>query len=256
LSIRRNTTYNLFGSIVPLAASLVTIPIYLSLIGEARYGVLAIAWLLLGYFGLFDLGLGRATAQRIAASVNRTSSERAQTFWTALSLNVGLGIIGGLLIWPAASYFFGNVFKIEDALRPEVLSAVPWLILAVPIATLSGVLTGALQGRERFLELSLISVSSTLLFQLLPLAAVVLWGANLGVILPAVVFARLFTLVILFERCGRHVFIGHAVTFVHAEAGQLLRFGGWVTVTSFVGPMLVVLDRLIIGAIAEAKAVT
>ena len=33
MSIRRNSTYNLLGLLVPLAASLVTIPIYLELIG-------------------------------------------------------------------------------------------------------------------------------------------------------------------------------------------------------------------------------
>lgn len=38
LSIRRHTAYNLLGAVIPLG-----------LIGEARYGVLAIAWLLLGY---------------------------------------------------------------------------------------------------------------------------------------------------------------------------------------------------------------
>ena len=137
MSIRRNTAYNLLGSVIPLAVSLVTIPIYMGLIGEARYGVLAIAWLLLGYFGLFDLGLGRATAQRIAALRDGTAEERARTFWTALAMNLGLGVIGGLIIWPVAAYFFGNVFKIEDALRPEVQAAVPWLILAVPMATVS-----------------------------------------------------------------------------------------------------------------------
>ena len=256
MSVRRNTVYNLLGSAVPLAVSLVTIPIYLGLIGDARYGVLAIAWLLLGYFGLFDLGLGRATAQRIAALRDGTASERADTFWTALSLNVGLGVAGGLLIWPVAAYFFGHVFKVEDALRPEVQAAVPWLVLAVPMATLSGVLGGALQGRERFLELNLISVSGTVLFQLLPLATALLWGADLGVLLPAALFSRLFTLLMMFERCRRHIFQGHPPRMARAQVGQLLRFGGWVTVTSFIGPMMVVLDRFIIGAITGAKAVT
>lgn len=256
MSIRRNTTYNVLGSIIPLGVSLVTIPVYLELIGEARYGVLAIAWLLLGYFGLFDLGLGRATAQRIAAQRDGTAIERAQTFWTALTLNVGLGVVGGLLIWPIASYFFGSVFKVDDSLRPEMQAAVPWLILAVPMATLSGVLTGALQGRERFLELNLISVSGTVLFQFLPLVSAIYWGADLGVLLPAALFARLVTLLLLYERCSRQIVQGHPATFVRAQAGKLLRFGGWVTVTSFVGPMMVILDRFIIGAMLGAKAVT
>ena len=255
MSIRRNTTHNIFGSIVPLAVSLVSIPVYLELIGEARYGVLAIAWVLLGYLGLLDLGLGRATAQSIAALNKRPSAERAQTFWTALALNVGLGIIGSVLIWPIATYFFENVFNAVDVPRAEMEAVVPWLILAVPMATASGVLTGALQGRERFLELNLISVFGTVLFQLLPLAVAVLFGADLGTLLPAALFCRLLTLLILFERCGHHIVEGHAPTFSRTRANQLLRFGGWVTVTSFVGPWMTVLDRFIIGAISGATAV-
>jgi O-antigen/teichoic acid export membrane protein len=256
VSIRRNTTYNLLGSVIPLAVSLVTIPIYLGLIGEARYGVLAIAWLLLGYFGLFDLGLGRATAQRIASLRDGSASERAEAFWTALILNIGLGVGGGLLIWPIATYFFGSVFKIEEALRPEMQSAVPWLVLAVPVATLSGVLTGALQGRERFLELNLISVSGTVLFQLLPLATTMFWHPDLGVLLPTVILARFLTLILLFARCRHHIFRGHTARYARAQAGQLLRFGGWVTISSFVLPMMVTLDRFIIGAVVGAKYVT
>lgn len=256
MSIRRHTIYNLVGSILPIAVSLITVPIYLNLIGEARYGVLAIAWLMLGYFGLFDLGLGRATAQHIAALRNESSDARSQIFWTALIMNACLGAVGGLLIWPAATYFFGNVFKIDSALRPEVLSAVPWLMASVPLATLSGVLTGALQGREKFLELNVISVFGTIMFQLLPLLAAMQFGVSLSILLPSVMLSRLLTLIPLFVNCRKHITRGHKITFARTRAGELLMFGGWVTVTSFVGPMMTILDRFIIGSTVGAKSVT
>lgn len=256
LSIGRHTLYNIAGAVLPLGLSLGTIPLYISLIGEARYGVLAIAWLLLGYFGLFDLGLGRATAQRIAALGNADHRQRADTFWTALVMNSGLGAIGGLVIWPVAIYFFGRVISVDAALRNELAAAIPWLIMAVPLATLSGVLTGALQGKARFLELNLISIIGSALVQLVPLAVVSLYGPDLAWLLPSVILARVVTLSVLFWRCRVHVFEGQPRTISRSAAKGLLQFGGWVTVTSVVGPMMVILDRFVIGATLGAKAVT
>ena len=256
MSIRRHTAYNLVGAVLPFALSLFTVPLYMKTIGEARYGVLAIAWLLLGYFGLFDLGLGRATAQRIAAMGNGTSAERAPIFWTALAMNGALGAVGGLLIWPAALLFFGRAFNVEASLRPELATAMPWLILAVPLATLSGVLSGALEGRARFLELNVISVAGAALIQLVPLSVARLHGADLGWLMPAVILTRLVTLAALFAGCRRHVFGHHAPRVSWALGTALLRFGGWVTVTALVGPLMVVLDRFVIGVTVGARAVT
>ncbi|WP_312678765.1 flippase [Stutzerimonas nitrititolerans] len=255
MSLLKNTSYNFFGLIIPLLVSLITVPIYIDLIGEVRYGILAIAWLLLGYFGLFDLGLSRATAQSIA-QFDGKPPKQAEVFWTALSLNVAMGVLGGLVVWPVAVLFFEQYFVVDEVYRSEILDAIPWLIMAVPLATLSGVLVGALQGRERFLELNTISSVGTILFQVLPLVAAGLWSSNLSLLLPVAIFARVITFIALGIACRLHVTRNHSVTFDLRQAKRLLRFGGWVTITSFVGPMMVIMDRFIIGALSGAKTVT
>ena len=239
-----------------MGVSLLTIPIYIHLVGNARYGVLAVVWLFLGYFGIFDLGLGRATAQRIAALGNSSRECISSTFWTALVMNGALGVAGGMLIWPVSNYFFGPVMSIDVDLRSELSPAVPWLMLAVPLTTLSGVLGGALQGRAQFLELNILSVSNSILLQILPLLVAWWHGPDLAWLIPSVILTRLLSLIAGFWRCKVHVFHDHAPSISRDEAKSLFLFGGWVTITSLIGPLMVVLDRFVIGAMLGAKAVT
>ena len=244
MSVSRHTTYNVLGQVLPIALSLVTVPIYLKLVGPDRYGVLAIAWLLLGYFGLFDLGLGRATSFRIAALRDAPGQARADTFlgppWRLIS---AWGAIGGFLLWGAAGYFFAHLFKVGTQLRPEIAASVPFLAASVPIATLTGVLTGALQGRERFLELNVISVVSTMLFQIIPLGIAWQFGPNLVPLLCGAVAARLAAAGVLAFRCHTELTRGHRRRLVHGEVPTLLKYGGWVTLTSVFGPVLIIVDR-------------
>lgn len=256
MSIRKNTMYNLIGALLPMGLSLVITPTYIAMVGDTRYGVLALAWLLLGYFGLFDLGLGRATAQKIAELEKGSAAQRAESFWTALSINSALGIIGGLILWPVAHYFFGSGVNVDTEIRPELNAAIAWLVFCVPLATLSGVLTGTLQGRSQFLELNIFSVVSTIALQLAPLSVAWLHGPDLGWLLASVVITRMVSLIFLFWRCHVHVLQGQPRMGSMTQARSLLRFGGWVTVSSLVGPLMVSLDRFAIGIVSGAKAVT
>lgn len=230
-------------------------PIYLKLVGPDRYGVLAIAWLLLGYFGLFDLGLTRATSFRIASLRDAPAQSRADTFLAALAVNFAMGLAGALVLWGAASFFFSSMFKVDEHLRHEALSAVPLLALAVPIATLTGVSTGALQAREKFLETNSISAITTALFQLLPLAVAWRVGPDLTGLLSAAIGARLLGLSVLSFRCYVELTKGYEKRLVASEIPLLLKYGGWVTLTSIFGPMLVIADRFAIGTVLGAGAV-
>jgi O-antigen/teichoic acid export membrane protein len=256
MSISRNARYNLMGAVVPIALALITVPIYLHLVGPDRYGVLAIAWLLLGYFGLFDLGLGRATTFHMAALRDAPGADRAQVFWSAIMVNIAMGVVGAAILWPTAHYFFAHVFKVDPGMLPELLASVPLLACAVPIATITGVLTGVMMGHERFLEVNIFSIISTALFQLLPLLVAWFAGPNLAGLLAAAVIARLLAILFLAVRAHGLVARGHPVRFDFTSARMLLGYGGWVTLTSTFGPLLVIIDRFAIGAVLGATAVT
>jgi O-antigen/teichoic acid export membrane protein len=252
LSVGRFTSYNLFGSVVPLVLTFVTVPLYIHLVGIERVGILSLAWLLLGYFGLFDLGLGKATAFRIAAQRDAPPEDRASTLWGALIVNVGMGIIGGLFLWLASYIYFSFYFRVDEALRPEILDAVPLLALSVPVATLTGVLTGALQGREKFLETNVISAVGTILFQLLPLGVALIWGPTLSGLLIAALLSRAGALIALWRVCAREFTAGHSAKTERGTIMALLRYGGWVSFNGLIGPMLVIVDRFAIGNVLGA----
>jgi O-antigen/teichoic acid export membrane protein len=255
-SVGRNAVYNLIGSALPLALSLATVPVYLKLVGPDRYSVLAIAWLFLGYFGLFDLGLGRATAYRIAAQKDAPAEDRAITFWTATLINPMIGVITGGILWGVSAWYFSSVFKVDAALRPEILASVPLLALSVPIATLTGTLTGTLQGREQFLKINMISVTSTALFQILPLSIAWFHGPYLPLLLGSATLARLIAVAWLWWECHKEVGRGFRPRISRERFKDLIGYGGWVAISSLIGPLLVVSDRFVIGGVLGALAVT
>lgn len=256
MSVKRNTAYNVAGAVIPLLATLITLPIYLRTIGEERFGVLAILWTLLGYFGLFDLGLGRAVTHRIAAFKDRTALEREQVFWTALLMNLALGCAGAVALWGTGTLIFRHFVDAPGSLAGEVYAALPWMVMAFPLVLTSSVLSGALMGREDFLAQNAIGISSAVLTQAVPLVVALVTGPELRALVIAALSVRLLSGLAMFTLCVRRLPIGLRPRLVGSEVRALFGFGGWVTVTSIVGPLLATLDRVIIGAVAGAKAVT
>src|SRR6185295_477413 len=64
--LARNVLLNLVGWVLPALVALVAVPILVRGLGDARFGVLALAWTAIGYFSLFDLGIGRALTHAVA----------------------------------------------------------------------------------------------------------------------------------------------------------------------------------------------
>lgn len=255
VSIRRHTAYNLMGAVIPLAVSLVTIPIYLKLIGVERYGTLAILWTLMGYFGFMNLGLGRAIAQRLASTSESTPEERSSMVWTALAMTFSLGLLAGIILWLSADLILVEWIDMSPQNLTEAQRAVPWFVAAMPLILGASVLSGALHGRQHFLAMNVLQITSTSLAQLLPLGVAALGHVELEWLVPAALAAKLMTFAANIEFCRRYLLLQAWPNFDRTHIKPLFSYGGWVSAMSLMAPLLVAIDRLVIGVMAGAKAV-
>jgi O-antigen/teichoic acid export membrane protein len=256
MTVAKHTAYNLLGSLVPILVSLVTVPLYLHVIGLERFGILSICWLLLGYFGLFDLGLGRAVSQRIAALAEAGAEARSKVFWTGFWISLALAAVAALILYPVVLLALGQMRFDSAAVAAEVGAAVPWLTATVPVAMLGGIFSGALTGRARFGLLNVVEGVSTSLTVIAPLAFAWLFGPQLWILVAAALVARLLAAILMFAACFREIPLRGSSAPDRATIRSLLAFGAWVTVGSICGPVLAFWDRFAIGLMISAAAVS
>lgn len=118
--LARNTVWNLVGNGVPMVVAVFCIPILVSALGKDRFGVLALAWTVLGYASLFDLGLGRAVTQLVSKKLaSREESHVPRLAWTFMLLILLLGCVGGSVTLLASPWLVHQLLKIPEALQTE-----------------------------------------------------------------------------------------------------------------------------------------
>lgn len=254
MSTYRHSAYNVIGSVLPIAITLLTVPLYLELVGLERYGILTVCWVLLGYLGFLDLGLAPAVAQKIASAKDEEPGAAEAIFWTATWVSIAAGIFSAVLFYAGAALYFA-LGAVDSSFNGEIRAAVPLLALILPVGMLSSVGAGALQARERFLALNVIYVISSTLMSALPLLVAYLWSPTLGGLIAGSLAARVIGLVLQFANCVAAVPLSRVLRPRRDLTTSLLKFGGWITISTLVAPLLVTVDRLAIGGILGAAAV-
>lgn len=256
MSINKHVAANLVGSFVPLVVALATIPIYVRTVGEERFGVLALIWAVLSYFGFLDLGFGRAVTQKLSQLDGADPRQDNELVWTGLATAFVMGLVGGCAIYLAATYLVDRVPLLSPNVHGEALSALWWLILAFPLLLPGTVLIGTLQARLKFVELNAVQIAGGILMQVLPLVLALRGWVELSVLVPAVLAARLAANLALFVLCRRAVPLAGPCLPSRNHLRHLVVYGGWVSVMNILAPLLVTVDRVVIAALSGAKTVT
>lgn len=255
--LAKNTFINVVGIIVPLLVAAFSIPLLIQSLGTERFGILSLAWVFTGYFNLFDLGLGRAVTQMISERLGlERNDELPSIFWTSQVLMSMMGIIGMVLILLFAQSIVERLFNIPLELENETLNTVRILSVIIPLVTSTTGLRGYLQAHQRFDLVNYIRIPFGAYVFLGPLAVALLFTTDLAFIGIILALGRFVVWLCYFFACVRvSPELTEAFEFRRQIIRPMISYGGWMTVSNIIGPLMVYFDRFIVGGIISTAAV-
>lgn len=254
--LARNTLLNFASQSAPMLVAILTIPILVKGLGIDRFGLLTLSWTVIGYFSLFDMGLGRALTQLLAQKLGAGEEQEIPSLvWTAIFLMLVLGLLGAIIVGLLSPWLVRDVLKIPEALRSETILTFYLLSLSMPIIISSAGFAGILEAQQRFGLVSIVRVLMGTFTFLGPLL-VLPFSQNLPSVIVALIIGRTLALIILFLLCIHATpILRQAIALKWSEIRPLLRFGGWMTISNIISPIMVYLDRFLIGALVSMAAV-
>lgn len=253
----RNTVLNLAGQVLPALCAIVSMPALIHRLGSERFGILMLAWMSIGYFNIFDFGLGRALTRAVAARLGTPSEgEIPRFFWSTLISTGLLGIVGAVVLVRSGHFLAANVFKVPVSLILETEQSL-WIIAGcLPFVIMAASTRGYLEATQDFIKINFIQIPLGIGFYLLPLL-VCFFTTSVPVIIAALVLLRVcvwFAYVVASMRTPN--LAGKGIQFESSVLPELLKFGGWIAFSNLVIPAIAYADRFLVGMLLSLSAVT
>jgi O-antigen/teichoic acid export membrane protein len=244
-TISRNFLYNLAGLLLPLGLAVVSIPLFARLAGLDRLGFLTLAFAVLGYLGLLDLGLTRVFARRIAVAATRGELDHERVMMQSVErwLLVGTSLIAVLLAVATPTHWLAGA-----GASAQLLGEVHWawvvLVTSVPALVLSNLWRGAIEGLEAFARSNALRIALGGATYAVPLL-ILLVTPSLPALVCGIAVVRWIAYALFRRSCVR-MLPPLPVGRVSVGLGPLRDAffeGGWMTLSNVIGPVMVVFDR-------------
>lgn len=254
--IAKNTVYNILGYGIPLVVAVIFIPFLIKGLGEEKFGILSLAWVIIGYFSFLDFGIGKALTKMISEKISFNKfHEIPQIFWTSFLLMLFISLLGAILILIFTKTIVYDIFNISKPLQRETLYAIYILALSVPIVTTTTGIRGLLESYQKFGKINIIRVFLGISMFIVPLLCITFTN-NLAWIMIFLVVVRIIVwLLYLFHAFKVNADLKKKIFFESKLVKPILKLGGWMTISNITAPIIVYMDRFLVGALISATAI-
>jgi len=211
-------------------------------LSSEEFGLLVIFFTIIGFSSLLDGGIARAVIRSIA--INRDDLVKVRS---VIANSILLVIIISILLVIAVFLFNKNIIEmlnVSRILTGESEISLLVLSFAIPMLLITNVSLSYLEGIENFKLLSKYKAVNGVFFSLLPCFLVYI-EPNLIYATVGLIFARFFSMLLGLFAC-RSILSVAAFKWNTAEIKEMMTFGGWLTVSNIVSPLMVISDRFFV----------
>lgn len=239
---------------MPLLAGVAFIPFTIEKLGGEAFGVVTLIWALIGYFGLFDMGVGRALTFEISKLLaDGQDAKVSGALKAGLLVTIVTGVVGAIVMLLIAPSLAHSWLKISPEWQSDTQLAFQIAALGVLPTTVTSGLRGALEGFGRFAESNVIRVFFGLSMFALPALSVSLHGNNIWCIALYLVGARLIVVILSLIQLRCRLFNSTGSSAIRNQIGALFSYGFWVTVSGVIGPLMIYGDRFFVAGVVGAE---
>ncbi|GAB3106046.1 hypothetical protein GCM10027081_38340 [Cupriavidus yeoncheonensis] len=231
----------------------------LQLLGAPRFGLLTLAWGLIGYATALDFGIGRAATQQIAALRGATPPQDDSipgVLKTAERITLITGFVGTAAILLLLACGADALLKVDHVPRAEIRWAMALLALALPLQAITAAYRGV---NEAYLNFRGVSILRMLLGAanfgipyLVALFSPKLYWLVLSLVLSRAIAAWMYRW--LARRCIGLKPGSPTPPYSRDLARKLARFGGWFTLSGVLSPIVSTADRFFVASIVSSAA--
>lgn len=253
-------SWNLLGLSFPLLMAAVAVPQLINKLGSEKFGLLALAWGLIGYAGALDLGVGRALTQIISRLRGRDEiSQIPDYLTTAIYITFVASVFVAFLFLSSIFFDLSDFLYLKNTDVHEINFSILILCVAIPAQAMSATYKGVNEAYLNFKGISILRVVLGFVNFGGPFF-VAFFSNNLIWIFSVLTVSRLSALLIyrkLAISCIKKDSPANKKGLYSFDiAKKLFSFGGWITVSSVVSPLLMQADRFFIAYSISAAAVT
>lgn len=233
------------GWIVLLA--FLALPYIINSLGKEAYALLSMSFIVIGYLGFLDLGLGNALTKFISEYYAKRDSEKINSIiFTSFLIFLIMGFLGSILLLLVSNFLVENVFKVTLEFKRTALYVLYITSIGFSVALLKNYANAIPTGFQRITLVSICEAIFNSLKLLITVGLIFLGYGILEIVFGSVIVTLLQVITVIIFTKKHYSTISIRLAFKKNIAIELLRYGLPLSIATIAGNLIIHLDKFMI----------